>query len=287
MNMRVGVLQLDEMRLGYEYSEGQGIPIVFLGGTTSTTATWKPVLELLQTDRPVYLVDHRGHGRSSRVANGDYGKFVGQVSDTRQFLENVSGPSTLVGHSQGGIQAFYTAGTSPDLVTDLYLEDITPHFVANSRHVVSPFIAALKSVGGELEKALAAHEKGPEMAARIAAISLGEGVTFGDVRSDESLQIMSDGVLQMDPMIFKTFFEADSVPAFDFDETIRGVRCPIHVARGVPELGGLVLESELDDLRAKGCKVTSTLIEGVGHSVHTDAVDRFVSDLGRFLKSGG
>ena len=52
-----------------------------------------------------------------------------------------------------------------------------------------------------------------------------------------------------------------------------------------PELGGLVLESELDDLRAKGCEVTSTRIEGVGHSVHTDAVDRFVSDLGRFLKS--
>ena len=42
--MRIGVLQLDDVRLGFEYKEGDGVPLVFMGGVTSTTATWEPVL---------------------------------------------------------------------------------------------------------------------------------------------------------------------------------------------------------------------------------------------------
>ena len=30
--MRVGLLQLDGIRLGFEYIEGDGVPIVFMGG---------------------------------------------------------------------------------------------------------------------------------------------------------------------------------------------------------------------------------------------------------------
>ena len=41
--MRIGVLQLDDVRLGFEYKEGAGVPLVFMGGVTSTTATWEPV----------------------------------------------------------------------------------------------------------------------------------------------------------------------------------------------------------------------------------------------------
>jgi len=284
VNMRIGVLQLDDVRLGFEYREGDGIPIVFMGGVTSTTATWEPVLERLETSRPVYLLDHRGHGRSSHIGSGDYANWVGQVSDTCQFLERVSGRSVVVGHSQGGIQAFYAAGKKPQLVAGLYLEDIAPQFVANKRHVGSAFIGALKNIGAELEKALAADEKGSEMAARIAGVSLGGGITFGDVRSDEQLQIMADGVLQMDPKIFTTFFEDDSVPPFDLDDTIRAIQCPVHFACGVPELGGLFVESDLDDFRDKGCDFTSTNFEGVGHSVHFDALELFVEDLAAFLE---
>ena len=97
--MRIGVLQLDDVRLGFEYKEGDGVPLVFMGGVTSTTATWEPVLERLRTSRPVYLLDHRGHGRSSHIGSGDYSNWVGQVSDTRQFLERVSGRSIVIGLS--------------------------------------------------------------------------------------------------------------------------------------------------------------------------------------------
>ena len=133
-------------------------------------------------------------------------------------------------------------GPSPELVAGLYLEDISPHFVAHQRHVGSAFIAALKNIGLELKQALAADEKGSEMADRIAGISLGDDITFGDVRSDEQLQIMADGVLQMDPKIFGTFFEDDSIPPFDLDDTIRAIQYPVHITCGAPELGTLFLE---------------------------------------------
>jgi len=282
--MRIGVLQLDDVRLGFEYRKGRGTPLVFMGGVTSTTETWYPVIELLETDRSIYLVDHRGHGRSSHVASGDYSNWVGQVSDTCAFLERVSGRSVLVGHSQGGIQTFYAAGMKPELVAGLFIEDMSPYFVAHKRHAESAFIEALKKIGGELSEALANDEQGSEMAARIAGVSLGAGITFGDVRSDEQLQIMADGVLQMDPKIFKNFFSADSIPPYDLNESARAIQCPIHFAHGIPELGSLFVESDLDDLRDKGCDATATKFDDVGHSVHFDALGPFVEDLAAFLE---
>ena len=86
---------------------------------------------------------------------------LGQVSDTCQFLERVSGRSIVIGHSQGGIQAFYATAQKPELVAGLYLEDISPHFVAHQRHVgKNALIGALKNIGVELKQALAADEKG-------------------------------------------------------------------------------------------------------------------------------
>ena len=95
---------------------------------------------------------------------------------------------------------------------------------------------------------------------------------------------MADGGLQMDPKIFPTFCEDDSVPSFDLDDTIRAIKCPVHFACGVPELGALFVESDLDDLRDKGCDVTSPTFEGVGHSVHFHALEPFVEDLAAFLE---
>ena len=282
--MRLGILQLNDVRLAFEYREGRGVPLVFMGGVTSTTETWHPVVEGLETDRPIYLVDHRGHGRSSHVANGDYSNWVGQVSDTCAFLERVSGRSVLIGHSQGGIQTFYAAGIKPELVTGLFVEDMSPYFVAHKRHVGNAFIEALTKIGGELREALAGDEQGSKMAARIAAISLGGGMTFGDVRSDDQLQIMADGVLQMDPNIFDNFFAADSLPPYELNEAVSAIQCPVHFAHGIPELGSLFVEDDLGDLRAKGLDATSTKFEGVGHSVHFDALEPFVRDLSTFLE---
>ncbi|HAF69719.1 MAG TPA: hypothetical protein DCL16_11415, partial [Acidimicrobiaceae bacterium] len=184
----------------------------------------------------------------------------------------------------GGIQSFYAAGMKPELVAGLFIEDMSPYFVANKRHVGNAFIEALTKIGVELRGALANDEQGPELATRIAGVPLGGGLTFGDVRPDEQLQIMADGVLQMDPKIFDNFFSAESVPPYDLNESARAIQCPVHFAYGVPELGGLFVETDVEDLRDKGCDVTSTSFEGVGHSVHFDALEPFVEDLSSFLE---
>ena len=91
----------------------------------------------------------------------------------------------------------------------------------------------------------------------------------------------------MDPKIFGTFFEDDSIPPFELDDTVRSIQCPVHIAYGAPELGELFLESDLDDLHDKGCEATSTKFGDVGHSVHFDALEPFVQDLATFLKRVG
>ena len=46
----------------------------------------------------------------------------------------------------------------------------------------------------------------------------------------------------------------------------------------------MFVETDLDDFRDKGCDLTSTNSENVGHSVHFDVLEPFVEDLAAFLE---
>jgi pimeloyl-ACP methyl ester carboxylesterase len=107
--------------LNYAECPAAGPALVMLHGGTGRWQLYFDMLAELARHGHVYAPDLRGHGKSGRVPRGytirDY------VEDIAAFMQEVSGPAVLMGHSLGGIVAVVTAQACPDLVRALIVGD--------------------------------------------------------------------------------------------------------------------------------------------------------------------
>ena len=97
----------DGTEIAYEV-EGEGPPVVFVHGLTSSGQSWRPVTDLLTRDFTCVRVDLRGHGASSSAP--EYST-LSLVSDVGAVVEEVAlGEPAIVGHSLGvTVAALYAA----------------------------------------------------------------------------------------------------------------------------------------------------------------------------------
>ena len=111
--------------------------LVLLHGLTDSGACWPDAVERWSEAYRIVAWDARGHGESARFLDGQLDDGVGEthLADLVALLENLAGPAgvrvagpdasrlVLVGHSMGGGTAAALAGTRPDLVRAIVLED--------------------------------------------------------------------------------------------------------------------------------------------------------------------
>lgn len=117
---RLTVADLQIEVLGWNLDQ-PGTPLVVLHGFLEQALAWRGIAERL--DRPVWAVDHRGHGRSDHVGPGGFYHFWDYVSDLDGVLEQLSPdhPVHLLGHSMGGTIASLYAGSRPERIDRLVL----------------------------------------------------------------------------------------------------------------------------------------------------------------------
>jgi len=103
-----------EVRLNYAEGPAAGPALVLLHGGSARWQYFDAIIPELAARWHVFAPDLRGHGRSGRVAGRyairDYARDIGA------FLQKVSGPASLFGHSLGGMVALMTASQYPDWV---------------------------------------------------------------------------------------------------------------------------------------------------------------------------
>jgi len=100
-----------------------GQPMVLLHGLGDDERDWHPVLAALASNYRVYVLDLRGHGRSSHP--GRY-SFELMRDDVVGFLDAAGVERcVLIGHSMGGTVAILLAEAAQHLLTHLVLEDVT------------------------------------------------------------------------------------------------------------------------------------------------------------------
>ncbi|MGH6917270.1 MAG: alpha/beta fold hydrolase [Geminicoccaceae bacterium] len=103
----------------------ESIAVVISSGRTESFIKYKELIyDLAQQDFAIYIVDHRGQGRSGRIATdpqmGHVVAFGDYVADLKRFVDSVVVPAThqrhvLVGHSMGGaIASLYLEGHPND-----------------------------------------------------------------------------------------------------------------------------------------------------------------------------
>ena len=91
-------------------------PLVLVHGGRDHARSWDWVAEQLREDWHVVALDHRGHGDSDWVSDGNYSA-NDMVYDLAQLIHQLGvGPVTIVSHSMCGNVSLRYAGTLPDMV---------------------------------------------------------------------------------------------------------------------------------------------------------------------------
>ena len=104
---------------------GTGTPVICLHGIWDRWDYWLPLTgdgPGTFNGRPLYMVDHRGHGDSSKPDSG-YG-WDAYCGDLLALIEELGfARLTLVGHSLGSLTSLLAAAQTPDRIESMLLED--------------------------------------------------------------------------------------------------------------------------------------------------------------------
>ncbi|MGX1808667.1 alpha/beta fold hydrolase [Nocardia sp. NPDC055321] len=133
---------------------GEGRPLVFCPGLTSTQAELGELITLLRRDFDVMTFDLRGHGLSPAVDRPSFDTFLGDFAAVLAEVGGLGLPAqpVLAGHSYGADLIVHYAAEHPDAVGELVLID-------GANPIPAPFITAtdLPELRALWEN-LAAHE---------------------------------------------------------------------------------------------------------------------------------
>ena len=108
------------LRLNYfDWGNHDKPPLILVHGGRDHARSWDWTAEKLAQDWHVVAMDHRGHGDSDWVSDGNYNS-NDMVYDLAQLVHQLGrGPVTIVSHSMGGNVSLRYAGMFPDMVTKL------------------------------------------------------------------------------------------------------------------------------------------------------------------------
>jgi pimeloyl-ACP methyl ester carboxylesterase len=251
-----------------------GPPVVFLHGVSGSLETygWLPA-EILDGRRS-FRVDLRGHGRSEH-ATGTY-RVSEYGADVVELLRSQVGrPAVLVGHSLGGVVAWWIAQNHPDLVVAAFLED-PPLFMGETaeheRNGAIPVFATL------IEAAARWHDDGlseAEVAAQIAASPMGPDST------DDSHRSRAHALLAMDPGVLEQACDRSTLAETD---TLSPVRVPVFVLAADDAIGAFPVR-HAGRLARTHPHVEIVRLDGAPHPIHDSRAFRgaYVDHLARFL----
>ena len=201
-----------------------GAPVVFLHGVSGSMRTYAWLPEEIADGRRIVRIDLRGHGGSEHAPGtydvDRYGEDVVGV-----LRETVGAPAVLVGHSLGGVVAWWVAQRHPDLVVAAFLED-PPLFMGEpAEHedngAVPIFSAILDAVGRWKAKGMTAEQAAAELAAAPTAAALCDDVPLA----------RAEALLRMDPGVLEGAIDGSTLAPTDTATPVVGARLPARRRR--------------------------------------------------------
>jgi pimeloyl-ACP methyl ester carboxylesterase len=180
-------IRLHGRRVRYLASGAEGPVLVFLHGLGGSSATWRPVMDLVGRAARVIAPDLLGHGGSDAPGSGDYSP-AGHATWLRDLLRALDvDRATIVGHSFGGGVALQYAHQYPERVERLVLVasgGLGPEVTVALRAACLPGSAAVVRM-------LAATASTP-MGALARSVAVGLGVA-----DRAELDALSDGLVSL------------------------------------------------------------------------------------------
>lgn len=265
--------------------------VAMFHGVLRSWNVFLPLTAQLSTRYDLWAVDQRGHGASDRASRY---LVVDYVADGVAWIRHQFGeqgrvrPVVLYGHSLGAMVAAGVAAACPDLVRGVVLEDppfrtLGPHIGATNFHSYFEQISLLI-------RNPAATTSVPELARRLAEITFvdpnsGRSQRLGDVRDPASLRFSAASLLNIDPHVLDPLVAGDWLDGYDEDAVFAGLRCPVLLLQADTALGGMLVDPDVERLRALAADVTHIRMPGVGHMMHWQRTQEIANFTFSFLES--
>jgi pimeloyl-ACP methyl ester carboxylesterase len=247
---------------------------VFLHGVSGSSRTYGFLPEEVCRGRRIVKVDLRGHGGSEHVPGtydvDRYGEDVAEVLRTQ-----VGRPALLVGHSLGGVVAWWLAQRHPELVVAAFLEDPPLYMGEPAEHEQNIAIPIFRTVLDAVARWRAEGASEEEIAAELAAAP-------GAADScDDAHPAFAYALLAMDPGVLEQAADASTLAVTD---TTSPVSVPVFLLAAGEELSAFP-PRHAERLAQTHPAVEVARVDGAPHGIHASRAHRaaYVEQLTRFL----
>jgi pimeloyl-ACP methyl ester carboxylesterase len=261
---------------------GDGDPVLFLHGITSSARTWEPFLDQLPEGMRGVAYDMLGngytelHGSRRRLTYEDLTQQLVELAD-ELGIERFAG----VGHSMGAAPLLRVAWQRPERVRGLLLESPT---ALGRRKLAAPMRLARYGPTRRLLERAATPRIFRAQARRALREFAGRDVDEETLQR-EAGHAIADPKRQVRGFIDLIGYGDPRVPATDVDRYAR-IECPVWILRGSEDRDWMP-ESTEDRFRSLIPDARLIRWEDIGHAPHIQDPDRFAELLDEFLASLG
>jgi pimeloyl-ACP methyl ester carboxylesterase len=258
---------------------------VLVHGGRDHARSWDWTAEALSEDYHVIAMDHRGHGNSDWVSDGNYSA-GDMVYDLAQLIHQLGvGPVRMVSHSMGGNVALRYTGMFPETVTKLVaIEGLgpSPEWKEKQRAVPYP-----ERVAEWIEKKRKAAGRSPRKYESIEAAFARMIEENSYLTEEQARHLTIHGVNRNEDGTYSWKFDphlnvwgVEDV-ADDFIEATWGaITCPTLLLYGADSWAS----NPAKDGRIKHFNNAEVIeFEQAGHWLHHDQFDKFIAVLRGFL----
>jgi pimeloyl-ACP methyl ester carboxylesterase len=243
------------------------VTVLFLHGVAGSRVTydWLPPTV---AGHDVVRVDFRGHGAAARTPGAylisDY------ADDAIEVLRSI-GPAFVVGHSLGGVAAWWAAQLVPSLVSGAFLEDPPLYLGSPEGHASNGAVPHFRHLR-EIARAWQAERVSETVAAaRLAAEPhpRDPSLRVDEVTTSESLAARAYALLHVDPTVLDTVIDGTMLAATD-------VTAPVTVPMTILAAGEAPAFTVAHESRlaVSHPSVSVSRVAGAGHSIHDEIEHR-------------
>lgn len=265
-------LVADEWNRGGDTS-GERPAILMLHGGGQNRYSWKNTGQVL-ADRGFHVValDSRGHGDSDRSPTANY-SVDSLGADTLRVIEQIGGPTVLIGASMGGLTGILAAHEAgPDVITKLVLVDVVPRFEKDGSARIRDFMFSGVDGFDSLEQAAEAVSAYlPHRAKPRSAEGLKKNLRLRDGR----------WYWHWDPAFLTKPADDPFVRMDMLEQSAIDLQIPILLIRG--KLSDVVSPEGVQDFLTKVPRAEFVELSDAGHTAAGDDNDAFTDAVVEFV----
>ncbi len=251
----------NRINMHYTRTGGNKPPVILLHGLIANGSCWTPVAQALEEEFDVIMPDARGHGKSSVPDDGYL--YEDHANDVVGLIEALElSPPILIGHSMGGMTATLLAARKPSLLRGLILADPTFLNPELQREVYESEVA----------------EQHRQLLNKSSDEILTEARTRHPHRSLDLLKLLSRARHQTSMNAFQVL----TPPNPEYKQLMSVIDVPSLLVIGDT---GVVSPSVAEELRSLNPAFQIAKIAKVGHGLHYDRPEQFVTIVKSFLGS--